>query len=199
MRRTRVKFVPEMVMATLLACATLALAATPTVRQLPRTDAFRKTVDSIGSKLLDEIISTGSLDVGAMIVTPHRAVTPTEARALNLQVAGQIARARGDKLPKGLGAKVSVTAFSPAAVSQAAKYLAEVNAYDPRSGAEKELAKKVWVMVGKLDLKDHGTVVTSRTKFHDDSSESDKHLTTMLFLNTQTGLALALYMVEGEM
>lgn len=186
----------------LLAFAGTAVAGDLYLRQLPRQDAGRRAVEAIGSRLRDEVISTGTFDLGAMqLVGAHgRTLAPKELVKLNLDLAGRIARLHEDRLPFDLAARSEVKPLTGDVVLKAAAYLAEVNAYSPRSGEETRLAKTVWAMLGKLGLKSgQATVVTSRARGYDETTSSRRFLTQMLFLDQASGRALVLYMIEGTM
>jgi hypothetical protein len=184
-----------------LATAGSALAEGPYLRQLPRTDSFRKVADAIGTRLRDEVISTGTFDIGAMqlVARPARLTDATLAR-LNLDLADRVAKMHDDKLPKDLAAGTTVKPFSGTLVKATGRHLAAVYAYAPQSGQEERLAKTVWVLLGKADVKEgNAKVVTSRARFYDSSTGTKKYFTQTLFLNTETGRGLVLYMVSGTM
>jgi hypothetical protein len=189
--------------ATLVASTAIsAFADTPYLRQLPRTDAFRSAADAIGTRLRDEVISTGTFDIGAMHVVggPKRALTDRELSSLNLDLAGKIAKMHDDTLPKDLATHTTVKPFGPERVAQTGKHLSSVYAYAPESGETTRLAKTVWVLVGKAGVKaESGQVVTSRSRFWDSSTGTHKYFTQTLFYNGETRRALVLYMISGTM
>ena len=185
-----------------LATATSAFAGSMSMRQLPRTDDFRKAADAIATRLRDDVISTGSVDVGAMTVVgaPDRALTAKELSTLNLDLAAQLAKMHQDTPPADLAKHTSVESFGGKAVETAGKRLSDVYAYSPGSDAEAKLAKTVWVLIGKAGVtKANGKVVTSRSRFYDKGTQSHKYFTVEMFMNTETGHALVLYMITGTM
>lgn len=182
-----------------LATVSSTFAAPLYMRQLPHADPFRKVADAIGTRLRDEIISTGTFDIGAMQVVGGK---PTDAQlaSLSLDLCARIAKLHDDRLPKDLAAGTRVKAFSADAVATAGKHLAAVNAYTPGNGEEVRLAKTVWVLIGKAGITPaNGRVVTSRARFWDSSTSSHKYFTQTLFVNTATNRGLVLYMISGTM
>lgn len=172
------------------------------LRQLPRDDAFRKAADAIGTRLRDEVISTGSFDIGAMhlIGNPQRKLKDSELKKLNLDLAGKIAAMHSDALPKGLAEGTSVKPFSATVVNATGRHLASVYAYSPGSEQDVRLAKTTWVLVGKAGVTPkNGSVVTSRARFWDSSTGTKKYFTQTMFFNADTGRALVLYMISGTM
>lgn len=191
-----------LVLAATLATAGSALADSLYLRQLPRTDPFRKVADAIGTRLRDEVISTGTFDIGAMHVvgSSGRKLTDRELATLNLSLAGKLAKMHDDRLPRDLAAGTSVKPFSAELVARTGKHLAAVYAYAPESGADAKLAKTTWVLVGKAGVTPaNGKVVTSRARFWDTSTGTRKYLTQTLFLNTESQRGLVLYMISGTM
>lgn len=191
-----------LVLAMTLATAGATLADSLHLRQLPRTDPFRKAADAIGTRLNDEVISTGSFDIGAMQVVGSRGRKLTDAQlaALNLNLAAKLAKLHDDRLPKDLADGTSVKPFSAELVARTGKHLAAVYAYAPQSGENEKKARTVWVLVNKAGVNArNGQVVTSRARFWDSSTGTHKYLTQTLFLNGQTQRALVLYMISGTM
>lgn len=190
-----------LVLAVTLATAGSAAAESLHLRQLPRTDPFRKVADAIGTRLRDEVISTGTFDIGAMqVVGATRKLTEKQLATLNLNLADRIAKMHDDKLPKDLAAGTSVKPFSADLVARTGKHLASIYAYAPQSGQDARLARTTWVLVNKAGVTPkNGQVVTSRARFWDKSTGTHKYFTQTLFLNTESKRGLVLYMISGTM
>lgn len=191
-----------LVLALAFATATSSFAGGMFFRQLPRTNDFRKAADAIGTRLRDEVISTGTFDIGAMVVVgaPARALSAKELSALNVDLAGNIAKLHQDTPPADLAKNTTVEPFSGTAVSRTGKYLASVYAYTPGNGESDRLTKTIYVLTGKAGVTaKNGTVITSRSRFYDTSTQSKKYFTQVAFYNADSGQALVLYMISGTM
>lgn len=191
-----------LVLALTLVTASAADAQSMYLRQLPRADSFRKAADAIGQRLRDEVISTGSFDIGAMhlVGAGGKPLTDAMLAGLNLDLVAKIARLHDDKLPADLARNTTVKPFTAQRVAVVGKHLSSVYAYAPQSGDTERLAKTVWVLVGKAGVNpSNGRVVTSRSRFWDRSTGTHKYLTQTMFFNGGTGRALVLYMISGTM
>lgn len=176
-----------------------AVAGTPSMRELPRTDGFRKVADAMEQRLADEVISTGTFDMAAVEVTGAGA-TARELSRFHSGVATAKARELVEKVPTGLAASTTVGKFTGTAVKVAGRRFAAVYAYAPESGEAEAKARTLWVLVHKAGITEkNGRVLVARARYHDPSTGTKKYFTHTLFLNTQTGRGLALSMVSGTM
>ena len=182
----------------LLISAGVALAGTPSMRELPRTDALRKIADAMEQRLADEVISTGTFDLA--VVQVSGAAGDEGLAKLNVEVATKRARELTDKVPAGLAEATTVKAFTSSAVTAAGRRFAAVYAYAPESGEAEKKARTLWVLIAKAGIKAaNGRVATTRVRYWDPMTGSKKYFTHTLFLNGETGRGVALSMVSGTM
>lgn len=183
-----------------LVSAGSALAAAPSMRELPRTDAFRTVADAMESRLADEVISTGTFDMAAVEVVGQATTTSAELTKMHAAIATAKAQELADKVPTGLAASTTNAKFTGTAVKTAGRRFSAVYAYAPESGEAEKKARTLWVLVHKAGITEkNGRVLTARARYHDPSTGTKKYFTHTLFLNTQTGRGLALSMVSGTM
>jgi hypothetical protein len=185
---------------TLVASASL---AGPQVRELPRSDALRKIVDAVGTPLRDGVISTGHLGIRAMALVPTsgRPLTNAALGELTAELARPLVKDYSDEpLPAGFRFDTTVAPFKPGQVMHTARIISEeVNAYDPKAHAEREISRTLWVMLNRLGVKDGSTVVASSRAVYRDEESGPMHVTVTMFLNKATKKMVVFSMAEGRM
>jgi hypothetical protein len=196
--------------------STTAFAATYRLRPLPENDSFRRTVSAIATQVSDGNISTGKSEIyaGEINIVP-RAQNKDEWLEMGEELFQESFKDLvGGRTPREPKLKTRVANFSEAELEKAVLAIAEANAYDT-SNKENFSADRgrLWVLLRKLTdtkkdepIRNVKVLVTGArfpNKFSDDSEDNaKKDLRTVqntVFLNTDTGVALVIFTIEGTM
>jgi hypothetical protein len=170
---------------------------------LPKSDDVAKAIRSdAAQEMVDGVISRGKLAIKAYeLKNESNAFSIEDLKLAVLKLTAQLHKRLRYESVKGMQFETAVQAVSDQHVASTAKIIgSEVCDFDPRNvKAFKATDETVRQILQSLPAGPKtAMIVTTRARYHDESSDDMIHLTVHLYVNRRTRKAVAFYMVEGK-